>query len=343
MPTGATVEVLRPGLQTTIQDGGRAGYLAKGIPPAGAQDLFSFRVASRLVGNRVAPPLLSIGDPGEAGLEMLLGGPTLKFDSPALIALTGADLDARVDGESIPSWEAVEVPADGVLEIGKVVAGARAYLAIAGGIDVPTYLGSRSTYVRGRQGGLEGRALRKGDRLSLEPERVGGGPARVGKRFPDWLRPAVQGPWEIRVVLGPQDHLFTDDSVATFFDTDWTLSPTSDRMGFRFGGATLEFKPRAEYLVRDAGSDPSNIVDDVIPVGGIQVPSGAEPIVLGVENPTAGGYAKIATVISSDLGVVGQMRPGESARFVAISLEEALAAAEDLEQRLVAPLQEASA
>jgi biotin-dependent carboxylase-like uncharacterized protein len=319
----ATLEVLKPGLQTTIQDGGRPGHLARGIPPAGAQDYRSFAMASLLVGNAVPPPPLSLGDPGDAGLEILAIGPTLRFAEETLFALTGGELSAELDGEPVPGWTAVRGPAGATLKCGKVGPGARAYLAIAGGIDVPRYLGSRATYVRGAQGGLDGRALKSGDRLQLG--RLADGALELaGRAIAPSLRRKLGPPWTVRVVPGPQAHLFSDDGVKAFFNDEWKLSPTSDRMGFRFVGPQLEMKPRPDYLERDAGSGPADIVDDIIPVGGIQVPGGIEPIAMGVENPTAGGYAKIGTVISSDLGVLGQIRPLEEVFFQSVSVEEAL-------------------
>jgi biotin-dependent carboxylase-like uncharacterized protein len=316
------IEVLEAGPQTTVQDGGRPGHLAKGIPPAGAQDALALALANLLVGNRPGPPPLSLGDPGHAGLEMPLRGPTLRFAADALIAITGAAMEATLDGEPVPRWRAVAVPAGGVLRIGLARRGVRGYLAVSGGIDVPPYLGSRATHVRGGQGGFDGRALRTGDRLPLGPP-----PARpherAGWRVREERIPPL-APWALRVVPGPQDELFTDEAIELFYATAWKLSPVADRMGFRFQGPLLTFRERPAYLVRDAGSGPSDIVDDIIPVGGIQVPGGVEPIVMGVENPTAGGYAKIATVVSADLGRVGQMRPGEEARFVPVSAEEAV-------------------
>ena len=322
----ATIEVVRPGLQTTIQDGGRPGHLARGIPPAGAQDHRSFALASLLVGNAVAPPPLTAGDPGDAGLEILAMGPTLRFPEEALVALTGGAIVATLDGEPVPTWTALRVEAGATLKCSKVGPGARAYLAVAGGIDVPLYLGSRSTYVRGGQGGLGGRALRKGDQLPLGSPREGA-LEQAGRSIAPALRRQLGPPWRVRVVPGPQAHLFADDAVDTFFSAEWKLSPTSDRMGFRFIGPQLEMKPRAGYLERDAGSGPADIVDDIIPVGGIQVPGGLEPIAMGVENPTAGGYAKIGTVISTDLGVLGQIRPLEEVFFDSVSVEDALAIA----------------
>jgi biotin-dependent carboxylase-like uncharacterized protein len=330
------IDVIRPGLQTTIQDGGRPGYLSRGIPPAGPQDYRSFALASLLVGNPLPPPPLTPGDPGLAGLEMLAIGPTLTFDAPALVALTGGHVDATLDGEPMDAWTAVAVEAGATVKVGKVGPGARAYLAVAGGIDVPPYLGSRATFVRGGQGGLEGRALRKGDRLLLGT--AAGGADGGSRSVPEKLRRRLdERPWPVRVVPGPQDHLFTEAGLAQFFSAEWQLSPTSDRMGFRFIGPALELRERPDYLVRDAGSGPADIVDDIIPVGGIQVPGGVEPIAMGVENPTAGGYAKIGTVISTDLGVLGQIRPMEPVRFHAVGVDDAQQIARD-EQADIASL-----
>lgn len=321
-----TLEVVKPGLQTTIQDGGRPGHLARGIPPAGAQDFRSFALASVLVGNTPPPPPLSPGYPGDAGLEILAMGPTLGFSGETVFALTGADLAATLDDEPVDMWTAVRAQAGSTLRCGKVGPGARSYLAVAGGIDVPPYLGSRATYVRGAQGGLDGRALRAGDVLRLAAP-ANGALELVGRRVADHARRRLGAPWTVRVVPGPQAHLFSDQGFATFFSAEWKLSPTSDRMGFRFLGPQLEMRPRPDYLERDAGSGPADIVDDIIPVGGIQVPGGVEPIAMGVENPTAGGYAKIGTVISSDLGVLGQIRPHDEVFFRAVEVDEALAVA----------------
>ncbi len=330
------IDVIRPGLQTTIQDAGRPGYLSRGIPPAGPQDYRSFALASLLVGNPLPPPPLAPGDPGLAGLEILAIGPTLTFDAPALVALTGGHLAATLDGEPVPSWTALAVPAGATLKVGKVGPGARAYLAVAGGIDVPLYLGSRATFVRGGQGGLEGRALRKGDRLTLGPAAEGDA---SGRAVPEALRRRLdERPWPVRVVPGPQDHLFTEAGLELFFTAEWQLSPTSDRMGFRFIGPPLEMRERPDYLVRDAGSGPADIVDDITPVGGIQVPGGIEPIAMGVENPTAGGYAKIGTVISTDLGVLGQIRPMEPVTFTAVSVDEAQQIARDQQAEIASLL-----
>lgn len=326
------IEVLDGGLQTTIQDGGRPGYLSRGIPPAGAQDFYSLAIANLLVGNALTPPPLSRGDPGAAGLEMLVKGVTLRFPEETLIALAGADMGATVDGAAVERFKPVTVPAGGVLKCGTAKSGARGYLAIAGGIDVPLVVGSRATYVRGSQGGLEGRALRKGDVLRTFPPSAP--VTTLAKRSLDGLPTGPDEPNVIRVVLGPQDFMFTAKGVETFLTAEWRLSPVSDRMGMRLVGPPLELHPRPEYLTRDAGSGPADIVDDVIPVGGIQVPGGIEPIVMGVENPTAGGYAKIATVISADLGKMGQIQPKGPLTFRKVSADEGISVIKDIWSRL---------
>ena len=326
------IEVLDGGLQTTIQDGGRPGYLARGIPPAGAQDFYSLAIANLLVGNELTPPPLSRAPPGAAGLEMLVKGVSLRFETLAVIAVTGADMAATLDGAPVPRFQPIVAASGSILKCGVAHTGARGYLAVAGGIDVPAVLGSRATYVRGTQGGLEGRALRKGDKLkSFAPA---ADIARLAKRSLGDLPSGPEEPTVIRVVLGPQDFMFTEKGVDTFLTAEWRLSPVSDRMGMRLIGPPLELHPRPDYLMRDAGSGPADIVDDVIPVGGIQVPGGIEPIVMGVENPTAGGYAKIATVISADLGKMGQILPKGPLTFRRIEPEEATAIIKDLWKRL---------
>jgi biotin-dependent carboxylase-like uncharacterized protein len=323
---GDVLEVIRPGVLTTVQDIGRPGFLADGIPPSGAFDTAALKLANLLVGNDPGDYLLAGGDPGAAGLEMTLRGPTLRVLRDTVIAVTGADMPVTVNGEAAPNWAAVPVRAGDEIGVGAARVGLRGYLAVARGIDVPLVLGSRATNVRAGLGGVAGRPLKSGDRLP-GGDRLTAGPGAAdsapGRRIrPDRI-PARTTPAELRVVLGPQDHLFTPDSVRTFLTADWKLSPTSDRMGCRFVGPPLSFLPRPEHLTVQAGSDPSNIVDDAICVGSVQVPSGLEPIVMGVDGPSLGGYAKIATVISPDLCRLAQVRPGEPVRFRAVEPDEA--------------------
>ena len=327
MGAGLMLEVIDGGLRTTVQDMGRRGGQALGIPPSGAQDGFALRIANLLVGNPPGGPLLIRDDPGTAGLEMTLGRLKLRALEDHVLALTGADTGATVDGESVPCWTSFVLREGQTLACGLARSGARAYLAIHGGIDVPFYRGSRATHVSGGFGGLEGRPLAPGDRLP-----VGAATAAVadlaGRRLRPDLIPCYAPPMQVRTVAGPEEHHFTADSVETFYTTAWKLNPKADRTGMRFIGPELSFKPgRPHYLIEDAGKDPSNIViDPGAPVGTVQVPSGVEPIVLCVDSPSIGGYARIAVVISTDMARVGQVRPFEETRFVRISHENAVAA-----------------
>jgi antagonist of KipI len=319
MSPGLTI--IRPGVQATVQDLGRPGYLADGIAPSGAFDHVSLRWANHLVGNDPGDRFLVGSHPGAAGLEVLLGGFAATVDAEVTVAVTGARARVTVDGALQPQWESFLLGAGARLEIAMAERGARLYLAVAGGIDVPCVLGSRATHARAGLGGLDGRALAKGDTLPV------GSPAGgyEWRWVPDEHRPRLEPPWMLGAVPGPQDALFTPDSVERFFASEWRLSKTSDRMGCRFEGPKLDFGERAQHLARQAGSDPSNIVDDVTPLGGIQVPSGVEPIAMGVDFPSIGGYAKIATVISAHVPRLGQVRPGEPVRFVQMTTGQAVA------------------
>jgi biotin-dependent carboxylase-like uncharacterized protein len=318
-------EVIDSGVQAMVQDVGRPGYGATGMPVCGTADRFSLAIANLLVGNDPGGRYLVGENPGDAGIETLLYGLKLKALDDTVIAVTGADLMPMLNGEPLPMWRAVRVKAGDIIGFRQPRAGARAYLAVAGGIDVPLWAGSRGTYIRGSVGGFEGRAFKKGDIIQVNtPKRSFD--ALAGRRLLPEFIPRLSSPWQVRVVLGPHDYLFLDESIKTFLTTEWKMSPVSDRMGCRFRGAELEFKPRPAYLVAHAGTDPSNVVDSAVVIGGIQVPGGVEPIVLHVDGPSMGGYVVIATVISADLGTVGQMKPGDQARFVAVNTDKAVAA-----------------
>jgi biotin-dependent carboxylase-like uncharacterized protein len=319
----ATVTIVDAGLQTTVQDLGRGGYLGDGLPPSGAFDSLSLRLANLLLGNDPGDRFLVGRNPGAAGLEAVLGSIALSVAEDTVVAVTGADAEVTVDDDPQPMWESFLLPAEATLAVGRTRSAARVYVALAGGIDVPEMLGSRATNTRARLGGFRGRALRNGDSLTLF-QSTGPPNQLVGSAIGEQLRPRLRPPWELGVVLGPQAHLFTDESVKLFLSTEWKLSQLADRMGCRFVGPSLEFKPRPDYLISQAGSDPSNVVDDVTPLGGIQVPSGLEPIAMGVDFPSIGGYAKIATVISAHLSRLGQMRPGDAAHFRAYEVNEAV-------------------
>ena len=332
------LEVLDGGLRTTVQDTGRRGGQALGIPPSGAQDGFALRIANLLAGNPAGGPLVVREDPGAAGLEITLGRLKLRALADHAVALAGADTCATVDGEAVPCWSSFVLRRGRTLACGMARSGARGYLAVHGGIDVPLYRGSRATHVGGGFGGLEGRALKQGDRLPVAAASL---PAAevAGRRLRPDLVPRYAPPHRVRAVAGPEEHRFTADSVATFYATAWTLNPKADRTGMRFIGPALSFRPgRPRYLIEDAGADPSNIViDPGAPVGTVQVPSGVEPIVLGVDSPSIGGYARIAVVISTDMGRVGQARPFEEVRFVRISHEDAVAALAEQEALIADP------
>ena len=327
-----TVKIIKAGPQTAVQDTGRPGYLMQGIPQAGPQDSLSLRLANLLVGNDPGPPPLSVGEAGDAGLEFVIIGPVLQFDSDTVIAITGGETAPKLDGVDVPLNESFRVKAGAKLTVGPVKRGVRGYIAFAGGIDVPPYLGSRATQLGIGLGGFEGRALRDGDQLALSDA-----DGIENRRAPDEILTPLADKAVLHVVMGPQDDMFDEASKQAFLSADWKMQPVSNRMGVRFSGPQLTFSDdRPSYLDRDGGADPSNIVDDIIPFGGIQCPSGAELILMGVEHPTAGGYAKIATVISPDLSAVGQLRPGSLANFQAVTAEQAVARGAELEAALSA-------
>jgi biotin-dependent carboxylase-like uncharacterized protein len=299
------VEIVEPGLATTVQDRGRPGHYDVGIPPSGALDLYSSLAANVLVGN----------DDDAAVLEAAYLAPRLRFTAPAVVAVTGATMPATLNDEPVPQWESVQVGEGDVLAFGYLEAGARAYIAVSGGIEVPTVLGSRSTYGLGGFGGFQGRPLRAGDVLEVGPTR-----GRPGRVVPEHLRPARAR----EVDLGLYDYRLTDAGLSTLLDTTWSLTPVADRIGFRYTGAQLEWKERVQPF--GAGSDLSNIVDAGYPLGSIQVPGGVEPIILHRDAVSGGGYAMVATVISADLDVVAQSSPGTRTRFRPVSLDDALTA-----------------
>jgi biotin-dependent carboxylase-like uncharacterized protein len=315
-----TVEVRKPGLSTTVQDAGRTGYYDVGIPPSGALDQYSLRAANLLVGN----------PEGAAVLECVYMGPELVFGEPAVVAVAGAELAPKVNGEARPLWESFAVREGDVLDFAFLTGGARAYLAVAGGVDVPEVLGSRSTYGLGSLGGHQGRPLQAGDVLPIGS--AAGGSNGVGRVAPPELRPSFGKDVEVRVVMGLYDHRLTGAGRETFLGTTWTLTPVADRIGFRYSGAELETVDREPPF--GAGQDPSNIVDAPYPIGSIQVPGSVEPIVLHRDAVSGGGYMMVATVLSGDLDVVAQSAPGARTRFVEVDLDGALAARAERRDRL---------
>jgi biotin-dependent carboxylase-like uncharacterized protein len=306
------LEILKPGLSTTVQDLGRPGYYHLGIPESGGMDKFSLAAANLLVGN----------PEGAAALEAVFQGPEIRFDGDAIVAVCGAHLPPKVDGAEQPNWTSFAVKSGQTLSFSFLKSGARAYIAVAGGIDVPLVLGSRSTYPLGALGGFEGRALKAGDRVKVGTELR---QAKPGRSVPPKLRFEVGGTPELRVLPGLYWHRLTEDAGRTFFEDIWKVAPEADRIGYRFrGGRPLSFVPRKPPF--GAGSDPSNIVDSCYPYGSIQVPGGTEPIVLHRDAVSGGGYFMLGTVISADMHLIGQLQPHQPTRFVKVDMKTALKA-----------------
>jgi len=295
------LEVLEGGMLTTVQDLGRYGYERFGIPVAGAMDPFALQAANILVGN----------DPSEAALEITIVGPTLRATENCLIAVAGADLIPRVTGQETPLWMAVFVRRGRIIDLAGQRTGCRAYLAVAGGIDVPLVMGSRSTYLRGGFGGFEGRALRQGDLLPVGPTRVNlstlGGRSIVADSIP----PYNEDP-QVEVILGPQDDYFTEEGLAAFLSGQYRVSLAADRMGYRLQGPPITHKETVE------------IISDGIALGAVQVPADEQPIIMMADRQTTGGYPKIATVVSADIPLLAQCLPGRSnVSFKATTIEAA--------------------
>jgi biotin-dependent carboxylase-like uncharacterized protein len=314
------VNVNKPGLATTVQDLGRPGYYHLGIPISGAMDRFALKAANLLVGNKE----------DDAGLEIVFAGPELLFDERRIVAVTGADLPAKLDGELRPSWTAFVVEAGQVLSFDFLKKGARAYLAISGGIDVPFVLGSRSTYPLGGLGGYQGRALKVGDVLKFGP---GAAEPKPTAHVAPGLRRETAGEFELRVLPGLYWNRITDEAGVNFFADTWKVAPEADRIGYRFrGGRPLSFVPRQQPF--GAGADPSNVVDCGYPYGSVQIPAGAEPIVLHRDAVTGGGYFMLGTVIAADMDLIGQMQPHQAMHFVKVDMDQALAARKAERHRL---------
>lgn len=316
------LEIIKPGLASTIQDLGRPGYYNVGIPLTGGMDQYALRMANLLVGN----------PEGAAVIECTLLAPSIAFQADAVIALTGATATPRVNGNPMPLNESFAVQAGDELSFDFMREGSRLYIAVAGGIDVPEVLGSRSTYPIGVFGGFKGRKLEAGDVLPVGTPTQ---PAQAGRKAPDNLVLAAPREQEIRVLPGLYDYRLKPESEEAFYADTWTVGTEADRMGYRFkGGQPLQFKERTPPF--GAGSDPSNIVDAGYPYGSIQVPGGQEPIILHRDAVSGGGYAQIGTVISADMDRVAQMQPNYKARFVRVTMAQALAARQQARERLAA-------
>lgn len=303
-------EVVRPGLLTTVQDLGRIGYQKYGVPTSGAMDQTALRAANLLLDN----------EEGLAGLEATTEGPMLRALLELVVAIVGADMQPLVDGKPVECGTAIGIRSGQILELQRARRGLRTYLAIAGGIDVPVMLGSRSTCIPAAFGGVQGRALCQGDRLPIGL--VGRQPmALSGRRLPSgWLEP-ISEVLTVRVVLGPQEDRFTPEGIRTFLSGSYRLTPQMDRMGARLQGPPIAHR---------SGAD---IISDSTPLGAVQVPPDGQPMILLADRQTTGGYTKIAVVVQEDIFRLGQATPGQVIRFRQISAPEACAALRAYEGR----------
>ena len=288
-----------PGALTTVQDLGRWGYQAIGMPVSGAMDAPALLRGNILLGN----------PDSAAALEVTMMGPSIRFeDGEGAVAITGGDLSPQLNGQPIPNWTVVPVKAGDVLSFCGPRAGCRAYVCVSGGIDVPPVMGSRSTYLKAKIGGFQGRKLQKGDVLNTGAPGV----YKAGVSCPEALRPGY-GNAPLRTVLGPQDSYIKPEGVKTFFEAEYRLSASSDRMGSRMEGGTP-----IEHV---KGPD---IVSDAIPMGAVQIPGQGLPIVMMADRQTTGGYVKIGVVHALDVARLSQFLPGSPVRFAQISQEEGI-------------------
>lgn len=294
----AGIIIESPGFFTTVQDVGRYGYQRFGMPVSGAMDTFSLHLANLLAGN----------SPGEACLESTYTGPVILFDLPGAVAISGADMGPQKNGKPVSNNKTIPVKKGDRLSFSGLRSGCRAYIAFSGGIDVPQFMGSRSTYLRAKLGGYEGRPLRAGDEIPLgkikRKIQVRELPPEI---LPDYRPEACLG-----VIEGPELYRFETGGIAAFFSSEYTVTDKSDRMGYRLSGEVIRHKP--------GGAD---IISSPVAAGTIQVPGNGQPIILMADRQTTGGYTRIANVITADLTLVAQLKPGDKIRFARVSLEEA--------------------
>lgn len=294
------LEVKKSGMLTTIQDRGRMSYQKYGVSSCGAMDSLSLRLANILVGN----------DEGEAAIEITLIGPVLQFIQDGVIAITGANLTPKINGKEVPLWRSISISAGDVLSFGMAKEGCRSYLAIAGGIDVPIVLGSRSTFIRGDFGGFEGRALKAGDAISVR-ESGQHLDSLLGRVIPPKYTPNYGEKRKIRFVLGPQADSFAEEVIHQFSSGIYEILSDSDRMGYRLKGPEIPHESTPD------------IISDYITAGSIQVPGNGQPIVLMADCQMTGGYTKIGVVIGVDIPYLAQQKPGDLIQFERVEINEA--------------------
>ncbi|TFH50186.1 MAG: biotin-dependent carboxyltransferase [Bacteroidia bacterium] len=294
----STAIIISPGMLTTVQDEGRYGFQRYGMPVAGAMDSFSLRLANRLVGNK----------PGAACLEATFSGPEMHFTGDGAIALTGADMSPAINGIPVSLNRTIMVKHGDRLGFTGLKNGFRTYIAFAGGIEVPVVMGSRSTYLRAGIGGMEGRALKAGDVIPLGE--VKGKPGL--RHLPDGVIPPCISDQVIRIISGPEAYRFEIEGIRSFLTSEYRITVQSDRMGYRLSGMAIKHK--------EAGAD---IVSAGISPGTVQVPGNGQPIILMADRQTSGGYTRIANVITADLHLLAQMKPGDTIHFRETTIEKA--------------------
>lgn len=294
------VNILKPGLLTTVQDLGRRDYRIYGVSVSGAMDPLSFRLGNSLVGN----------NENDSAIELTMMGPTIKFESRTAFSITGGDLSPKLNGHSIDMWKVIFAEADDELSFGKHVSGCRSYIAFAGGINVPEIMGSRATFTRGNYGGYKGRALKRGDKLVLNKPKFNINRLK-GRRLRTSDIPVFSEDRPIRFILGPHIERFENKSIEFFSNSTYSLSNASDRMGYRLEG---------EQLIHKDGAD---IISDFITPGTIQVPGNGYPIIHMADCGTSGGYTKIGVVITSDIPHVAQKKPGDKIIFQVCDIKDA--------------------
>lgn len=314
------LEVIKPGLETSVQDfPGRLGFWEQGFPPSGPFDMWSHRLANLAVGN----------PEGAATLECQFIGPTLRFRHDGVVAVTGADMSPALDGRPFSMWEGVAVRAGQILSLGAARTGARAYIAVAGGIDTQPVLGSRSTFHMAGVGGMGGYALRAGQ---LVP--VAAVDAAPGRRVAASSRPPIgsQREWTIEVVPGPNDDWIDAAGHDVFLSSPWKLQAKSNRTGFRLDGPRWSFTELATNKRPEHGHDPSNILDHGYPMGAVNL-CGQTPIILVVDGPSTGGFINPYTVPSGSFWKLAQSRPGDTYRFAKVSVERAQQMRRDIDRQ----------
>jgi urea carboxylase len=304
------VKVIKKGLETSVQDyPGRIGTLNLGFPPSGPMDSWSFRLANVLVEN----------EPGTAALECQFMGPTLKFNSDRVIAITGADMSPKIDGSPVPLWESLEVKKDQILEMAFATIGARSYISFSGGINTTPWLGSRSTFHKAGVGGIDGKAIQDGQIIPLNKSK-----SVAGRKIKKSSIPVMSTnkKWSVEVVKGPNDDWVDEKGHKMFLNSDWKLQSKSDRTGYRLDGPNWTFTEKATHKGLEHGTFPSNIIDQGYPVGAINL-AGQTPIILVNDGPSMGGFIVPYTVPSASFWKLGQAKPGDSFNFVEISVEQA--------------------